>query len=76
MWSLPLTAHNQHGVTQQESYRQQYHIHLSKPQMFCLVSGTFLRSRVPAPITPDKLINLRGFFLAENTYFTIKQQQQ
>jgi hypothetical protein len=31
---------------------------------------------VPAPITPDKLINLRGFFLAESTYFTIKQQQQ
>ena len=31
---------------------------------------------VPAPITPPKLINLRGFFLVENTYFTIKPQQQ
>ena len=31
---------------------------------------------VAAPITPPKLVNLTGFFLAENSHFVIKQQQQ
>ena len=31
---------------------------------------------VPAQVTTASKIKLRPFFLAENTYFTIKQQQQ
>ena len=31
---------------------------------------------VPAQVTATSRIKLRPFFLAENTYFTIKQQQQ